>query len=57
MKIETEKIFIEAWDSWIFNVIITIDDNIVVNHTERWFGIESENELEEVITNAKLLIE
>lgn len=26
MQIETEKIFIDAWDSWIFNVIITIDD-------------------------------
>ena len=57
MKIETEKIFIEAWDSWIFNVIITIDDNIVVNHTERWFGLDSETMLDEVITNAKLLIE
>ena len=57
MQIETEKIFIDAWDSWIFNVIITIDDNIVVNHTERWFGIDSESALEEVISNAKLLIE
>ena len=57
MQIETEKIFIDAWYSWIFNVIITIDDNIVVNHTERWFGLDSETMLDEVITNAKLLIE
>lgn len=56
MKIETEKIFIKSWDSWIFNVRITIDDYVVLNHTERWFGVNSENELIEVIKNAILLI-
>ena len=56
-EIIVDSIYIESWDSTIISVTIENNNDILIQHTERWWGKYDDKELKDIankiISNAK----